>query len=236
MKNIFFLLMAGCTIDKVDSEITINGQNYCNNSSECGEGLLCYENHCLEAQCFSSGDCLLEEFCNEAYQCVPGCTQDTDCISGDICQENVCVEQGCRDTELDCSIAEYCDTSSGECYKDSFDHCDSCSFTEWQSTIPGGECVVFGYDENRYCNWNDATQSGSGCSSTETCLPVYLLDPFATSGGFCASILKLKNCSPGVEETCPRGFLCYEDIYNDNTNVHVCVGDCAYYKENGYIH
>ena len=121
--------LAACTIQKSNSSnITVNGQNYCNNSSECSDGLLCYENHCLEAQCFSSSDCLLEEFCNEAYQCISGCVQDSDCLAGDICEENTCVEYGCRDTELDCSIAEYCDETTGECYQDSFDHCDVCDY------------------------------------------------------------------------------------------------------------
>ena len=230
-----FLMLGACTIQKSSSNITINGQNYCNNSSECAEGLLCYENHCLESQCFSSSDCLLEEFCNEAYQCISGCVQDSDCIAGDTCEDNTCVSYGCRDTELDCSVAEYCDESTGECYEDSFGHCDSCDFNSWQNGIPGGECVVLGYDENKYCAWDDFSQTGPGCDSNEVCLPSYLLDPFA-SGGFCATIYQLKLCSPGVEDTCPRGFECREDIYGNQTNVNDCVGDCDYYKENGYIH
>ena len=177
----------------------------------------------------------MEEYCSEFFQCVPGCSQDTDCIAGDVCEEGVCATQGCRDTELDCAVGEYCDTQTQSCYADSFDHCGVCDFNTWQGTISGGECVVYSYDENAYCNWDDWSQTGSGCSSTETCLPMYLFDPFASTGGFCANIFKFKTCSPGVEETCPRGFSCYEDIYNDGSNSNLCVGDCMFLLDNGYL-
>ena len=235
MKYLIALFCVACTVnEKQDTKITINGQNYCNNSAECGEGLLCVDNHCLESECFSSTDCQLEEFCSEFFQCVPGCMQDSDCLAGDACVENTCTTQGCRSTELDCEVGEYCDTSTQSCYEDSFDHCGSCDFNQWQSGISGGECVVYSYDEFSYCNWDSWTQTGTGCRASESCLPMYLIDPLASNGGFCASIYKFKTCSPGVEDTCPRGFNCIADIYGDGSNTNVCISDCDYLISNGY--
>jgi len=229
------LFLISCTIgDKSNTETTTVNTNYCNNNAECGEGLLCVDNSCLEAECIGSMDCQIEEFCSEFYQCVPGCMQDTDCFSGDICEDNACVTQGCRDTELDCEVGEYCDQSTATCYEDSFNHCASCDVNMWQNGISGGECVVYNYDENKYCAWDDFSLSGTGCDPHETCLPLYLLDPQVSSGGFCSTIYTFKTCASSGD-VCPRGFSCRYDIYGDGTNTDVCLGDCDYYRENGFL-
>ena len=232
-----FMILIGvlaCNTTKPDTTPT-SDTNYCNNSGECGDGFLCVDNHCLESECISSSDCSLEEYCTEFFQCVPGCAQDTDCVAGDTCVDNTCTPQGCRETELDCAVGEYCNSNTKSCEEDSFDNCGVCNFSMWQGGISGGECVVYSYDEFSSCNWDDWTQTGSGCSSSETCLPKYLLDPFSSSGGFCASIFKFKNCSPNVADSCSRGFTCLADIYGDGSNTNVCIGDCEYYLDNGYL-
>ena len=236
MRWLGYVFLAACTLgEKSSTESTTVSSNYCNNNAECGEGLLCVENRCMETECITSADCLLEEFCSEFYQCVPGCMQDTDCVSGEKCEENACVEQGCRDTELDCEVAEYCDQSTETCYADSFDHCGSCDVATWQAGIPGGECVVYNYDQDKYCNWNESALSGTGCDAHETCLPLYLLDPFLSSGGFCSTIYKFKTCATGSTDICPRGFSCRYDVYGDGTNIDICLGDCDYYRANGFL-
>ena len=243
MRLMGMLFFISCTIgDKSNTETTTVNTNYCNNNAECGEGLLCVDNSCLEAQCITSMDCQIEEFCSEYYQCVPGCMQDTDCFSGEICQENACVTQGCRDTELDCEVGEFCDQSTATCYEDSFDHCASCDVDMWQNGISGGHCVLYNYDQNKYCDWNDFTLSGTGCDAHETCLPLYLFDApdalFPTQGGFCSSIYSFKTCATSGD-VCPRGFSCRYNIYNNTDpleeNVDVCLGDCDYYRDNGFL-
>jgi hypothetical protein len=235
MKLFILFFFVACTVnEKQETNISINGQNYCNNSAECAEGQLCVDNHCLDSECFSSSDCQLEEYCSEFFQCVPGCSLDSDCLAGDACIENTCTSQGCRTTDLDCEVGEYCDSDTQSCYEDSFDHCGSCDYSQWTNGVSGGECVVYSYDEFSYCNWDGWTQTGTGCRSAETCLPMYLIDPLASNGGFCASIYKFKVCTPGAEDACPRGFNCVEDIYGDGTNMNVCISDCDYLIANGY--
>ena len=216
------IFLFACSEVPEKTDPSTEGQIYCNNSAECGDGQLCFENLCIDADCFTSEECLIGEYCDDQYQCVSGCNTDIDCFAGELCdlESNACVAYGCRNTELDCSVGEYCDTTTGSCYEDGFGHCQSCSYSEWQTGIASGECVVYSYDENSACQWDDWTQSGTGCDTSSVCLPNYLLDPLNFSGGFCAQIYKFKTCQTSSEEACPRGFTCYMDIYQDGSNTN----------------
>ena len=234
-----FLFTSGCWIpDSATIATTSEPKNSseCHSPGDCSGQRICDGQDCNEVSCFTSDDCARGEYCNSQYQCSLGCSTDNDCFSGEKCEveSNTCVEYGCEDQELDCRVGEYCDVSTQTCYADEFPYCDSCSFLEWQGEIENGTCVIYRYDESSYCNWDEGTSTGAGCNDSETCLPLYLLDPLDSSGGFCASIYKFKNCSPGVENTCPRGFSCMADIYNDGSNKNVCISDCDYLIGNGY--
>ena len=233
------LFFAACTLNETEEPtITINGNNYCAQSVDCGNGLLCVNNQCMEPECASSSDCQIEEYCSDLFQCVSGCTLNSDCFAGDLCIEQQCTPRGCRDAELDCKVGEYCDDNSRTCYEDSFDHCGQCSFSQWENGIDGGECVAYRFDEFSSCNWDEANQRGTGCLSLESCFPRYLFDPYESEGGVCASVFKFKTCNPNDEQPCPRGFSCYEDVYNDpyqQPPINVCISDCEFLIRNGLL-
>jgi hypothetical protein len=131
-------------------------------------------------------------------------------MAGESCDmnTNTCEEYGCRDTQLDCPIGEYCDTGSGDCYDDPYGSCDSCSYDQNLDDILA---LYFGETlQNRHCvQW----------------------DLGATTFYW----LALCNINEG-ENACPRGFVCVEDIYDDpDTLVDACIGDCDYYRQKGYL-
>ena len=233
---IFPLFWISCTLNLDTNTITINGKKYCSEVEECGGGYICVNNQCLTPECSSSSDCQLEEFCNDLFQCASGCTENSDCFTGDVCIDKQCTHQSCRNADLDCEIGEDCNSNSGACYKDSFEHCDLCTFSEWQSGIDNGECIADRVNESSSCNWNEVNQNGTGCQDLETCFPRRIFDPNASEGGVCISIFKFKRCDPNDEESCPRGFTCDSDRHNSpeqQAEIHVCMSDCEFLINNG---
>ena len=214
----------------------------CSNSSDCPVDELCLEKTCQAVECASSLDCELEEHCDSDYECKNGCENDEDCFAGDSCDKDAgeCETYGCRTSELDCGIGEFCNEMTSECYADNRDHCKSnCT---WDEVIYGentvGECANF--DAGSGSCMGDFYGSQSGCSGGALCWPDNLDDQngyFQQIPGTCITFYRFFTCDDNsAQEQCPNGFTCQGIYYSDGTVTQsVCIGDCPYYLENGYI-
>lgn len=198
-----FSLLMGCTSGGTSVACVDNSS--CNNQA-------CIDNQCVDVDCLSSNDCALYEYCHdEEYTCTPGCSVDTDCMAGESCdlQTNTCEEYGCRDTQLDCPIGDYCNQNSGDCYDDPHGTCDYCTYNDnYNDQI---ELLFGGSLQDRHCVQWDAS-------------------------GSTFYWLSLCNTNQGTE-ACPRGFTCYDNIYDPSAGIEVsaCIGACEFYKQNGYL-
>ena len=206
-------LTLGCT-DGGSGEALPEGT--CDNTTDCPEGSICLGDTCKVAECTDSVECEMEQYCNAAFSCVPGCNADSDCSAGFECDttSNTCVEYGCRDTDLDCNYGEICDTTSGTCNYDDRGHCETCSITQPNSCGGNAECVAF---------------SSTPCQTTADCEQGEICDQF-TTGRYCHADYCLIKCDPSADDA-PRGFTCM-DVYGDRSLI-AYVGDCDWLQENG---
>lgn len=230
---IFFLLIQmACTPSK-SSEVEEGGN--CGNSAECAEGQLCLKNECRNVDCLTSTDCDIEQYCSEQYSCERGCETDEDCFAGDECNTaaQTCESYGCRETQLDCEIGEFCNVPTGECYADDAPHCRTCLIDDLLLPSVGEECLLWN-ELGGNCVVDLFFGTQQGCASDEVCYPVDPNDPF-NSNGTCWKSYAVMTCDISAEEPCPRGFSCVGLSYTDGSVVDVCYGDCQYYRENGYL-
>ena len=235
------LLMLGCLEQPTEADKVASGLS-CVNSADCPDGELCLEKSCQSVGCVSSEDCSLEQYCSEGFECETGCTVNEDCYAGDECnvEEKVCESYGCRSTELDCEVGEFCNPTTTECYQDTRGHC--MTYCDWNDLMFGtndGLCV--NYDSGSgSCQVNSSGQE-SGCSGGAICYPD---DPTSlewTFGqmvpGSCITFYQTFSCdNTSSQEQCPNGFACQSLQYSDGSLTEpVCIGDCNYYLENGYL-
>ena len=198
----------------------------CENHAECADGSSCISNRCREVGCLSSFDCGLEQYCDEQYQCISGCRDNTDCAAGDNCFEGACAAYECRSAELDCMLGEQC--IEKECVMVEPSPCTSCTYEDWEQGMGDGrECVIVSYDRTIPCDWS----MDDGCPSTMSCYPadgVGLVEE-----GVCIHSYAFFRCT--LDEDCPRGFSCAQDIYANDSDIHVCWGDCNLYRSQGWL-
>ncbi len=244
IRLLFLIFFIGCSSEVPTQDPKAAAGSNCNNSAECPDGLLCLQNQCIESDCITSDDCLLQEYCNDTFQCEEGCQTDTDCYSGYTCDStsNSCQAYECRDTQLDCEIGEFCNQQTGQCYTDSRRHCLQCTEDQIYYTPPSdGICLLS--EEKGACTI-DIFLSASGCNVGEVCFPADI-DAFLAAQssfdlnpqvGICYISHKYLYSDTTSTEPCPRGFSSVPISYSDGTTSEpVCVGDCAYYLNNGYL-
>jgi hypothetical protein len=238
---VFFSLVLTSCVDTPDSEKVSSGLG-CENSAECPDGELCLEKSCQAVGCVTSLDCDLEQFCSESFECEEGCNDDQDCYAGDTCDTDlgVCETYGCRSTVLDCEVGEFCNPTTTECYQDSRGHCLSmCTWDDLQFAPADGLCVNYSGGTGS-CQTNIMGQQ-SGCTGGAVCYPD---DPGSleftfgqTVPGSCINFYKAFYCdNTSSQDQCPNGFNCQSLQYSDGSLTEpVCIGDCSYYLENGYL-
>ena len=230
------LLLAVCTaLACTEAPEKAEEGGTCTNSAECAEGQLCLKNECRDVDCLTSNDCDIEQYCSTEYACEAGCENDNDCFAGDSCNTStqVCETYGCRDTQLDCEIGEFCNVPTGECYEDDQPHCRTCSLNDLLYPVFGEECLLWN-ETGGNCTVDLFFGTQSGCPSDEVCYPVDPADPF-NPNGTCYKSYAVMSCDINAEEACPRGFSCVQLTYTDGSTTDVCYGDCQYYRENGYL-
>ena len=233
--------ITACTTSSSSSEVNSSGLS-CVNSSDCMDGELCVEKSCQRVDCVTSADCDIENYCNSSYECVSGCKEDTDCYAGDSCNTDAkeCESYGCRSTELDCEVGEFCNPMTSECYYDTRGHCKNyCAWDDLLYGASGGECVNF--DSGSGSCMVDYNGNQTGCSGGALCYPNDPSDPnwyWSSIPGRCITFYKALYCDANSsQEQCPNGFNCTPLNYSDGTQTPpVCLGDCQFYSENGYIH
>ena len=238
--SIAMMTMLACTPQGVTESKTASGLS-CINSSDCMDGELCVEKSCQVVDCATSTDCALEEYCNTDYECISGCETNNDCFAGDNCNtdSNECESYGCRDTVLDCQVGEFCNPMTAECYQDSRGHCRIfCTFNDLVNGASGGECVNF--DSGSGSCMVDYNGNQSGCGGGAVCYPNDPSDPnwiWGSIPGTCIEFYKLLYCDANSsQEQCPNGFACSPLYYTDGSQTNpVCIGDCQFYKDNGYL-
>ena len=196
----------------------------CANNADCPDNFLCLEEQCVEIGCTESSECALGYYCDASYSCSTGCSEDADCVAGEACnkQTNTCEAYGCRDTELDCALGEYCDTTTGECYADSRNHCDTCSYS--YTNPSGGSCT----NGTECMYW----EVGDFCSNDNQCDPGFTCSEVFWGVNYCTMDYCLAQCNANEEEACPRGYVCAQLYLDDPTNY--CVADCEFMVESGF--
>jgi hypothetical protein len=213
MMALFFALLLACG----------GGGQQCLYTSDCGDGFVCDETGtCSVAECANNTQCGIGTYCNGDNVCTSGCSEDLDCEAGTTCnvEAHQCEAYGCRTTELDCALGQYCDTSTGECLDDERGHCNVCDVDGGNNQCDAGTCVI--WDVFDTCN-ND-----NQCGTDETC------DLFL-EGRLCHKDRCLLTCDPGAELNCPRGLTCTVGVLADAPNTAYCLGDCDYLKEFGFL-
>jgi hypothetical protein len=197
----------------------------CVDHGQCNEGQACMEGVCADADCLASTECGLGEYCSPAeFTCETGCMDDGDCFAGEECnlENRSCVSYGCRSTELDCAVGEFCDTDAnsntfGECYKDDRNHCKVCDVD--RNNCPNGmDCFMF--------------EQGNSCYSDNDCANGWTCDLFADFNFYCHRDRCLSTCKPNQKDSCPSGFSCGD---TSGFGDYYCIADCAYLKENGHL-
>jgi len=199
------------------------GAQQCLYTSDCDDGFVCDETGaCIVAECSGNSDCGVGTYCNADNVCTAGCSEDLDCDAGTTCnvESHQCVEYGCRTTELDCALGQYCETSTGECKDDDRGHCNICDVDGGANQCGNGTCVI----------WNvfDTCTNDNQCGADETC------DLFI-EGRLCHQDRCLLTCDPNAELNCPRGLTCTVGVLVDEPNTAYCIGDCDYLKESGFL-
>ncbi|MDP6934614.1 MAG: hypothetical protein QGG40_16950 [Myxococcota bacterium] len=205
------LLLTGCW-DSGSSTST-----GCIDEGDCSDGMACVNEECQTVDCLTSNQCGIGEFCNAKYKCLEGCEEDGDCQAGANCESGTCVEYSCRSTQLDCSIGEFCDESSGDCYEDDAPHCEECDPYATSACGSSGDCWGF--------YGSTCSPGGNDCPSGSTC------EMYAWGVYYCLSYNCYVECNPNEDDPCPRGYQC-----GDVTGLgdYVCYADCAWLNENGY--
>lgn len=187
----------------------------CSDNADCGDLQVCARpsanqaGTCTNVECVTNDDCALGNYCNSAgYTCTPGCTSNLDCRAGENCDQsnNTCVQYGCRDTNLDCGYAQFCE--NGTCV-DAQGHCEvGCDF---DSDCGNGFCLGFDSTGNYSCEF-------TGCPLGQAC---YYTDSSMTTTE-CLVNRCLAACSAPAD--CPRGFQCANITGLGN----LCIADCEY--------
>ena len=240
MRMFWMIGVLACTPSA--EEAKVSSGLVCGNSSDCLEGELCVEQSCQIVDCATSLDCDLEEYCTSNYECVSGCNEDEDCFAGDSCNvaSKECESYGCQDTVLDCGIGEFCNPMTAECFQDTRGHCQAyCSWDDLVYGTTGYECVNF--DMGTGSCTTDISGNQSGCSGGSVCYPNDTSDPTFQFGGqtqgTCINFYRAFYCDQSSsQEQCPNGFMCTPLQYTDGSQTDpVCLGDCEYFKENGFI-
>jgi hypothetical protein len=234
----------------------------CATNADCDELQVCTEEgECDSVECLTSTDCDIYEYCDDDpddYECEPGCAEDTDCMAGETCdtETHACSAYGCRSTQLDCEYGQYCDQVTGTCYDDEREHCETCDIFSGGGGCGGGSCYVSTVGQSCDIDYGGAdcpigedcaifeVDSASSCNSDANCpgdqVCDYIdLDGNGTGDGyfchsdFCFTAACFYNCTPSEgEEACPRGFSCID--FDDGTTP-VCIGDCEFMTDGGYL-
>lgn len=217
----------------------------CSTNSDCDAGSVCVNDECQTTECLTSADCELGENCSSSFECTTGCAEDTDCVAGEACNDGTCETYGCRDTHLDCSYGEFCDTTTGLCYPDESGVCSPCdpgSDANCFATTERGPCSSSGdCPANQECFIQQLDES-STCASEFDCPSGWECSFVADASGnpvgpYCLTTAcyegsSLSECDPSAAgNECARGFQC-QDI---GRGQGVCFGDCGWLKENGYL-
>lgn len=245
-------MMLACNTDP-----TANGD--CVDDGDCDGIAVCSaRGRCEEVQCTDSSMCGIGSHCVKAsHTCEAGCGEATDCPAGETCNgSGQCEPYGCRDTQLDCSYFEVCDTSTGTCNRSPAPHCQlDCN--PYSGTCAGGAGACF-YDgtgggaacdagannvlsnRNPACGnsaWCIPIETGSACSNDSTCPSGWYCDlvddPFTKKchRDECAQTMCQLSCNPTATDPCPRGFACV----NYGAGQNYCTADCIWMAEEGYL-
>ncbi|HJN73414.1 MAG TPA: hypothetical protein QGF58_05715 [Myxococcota bacterium] len=214
------------------------GKTQCVDNGQCSDGQACVAEVCEDVDCLASADCEIGQYCNAGYACKDGCKGDDDCLAGQICDTAIrqCIEAGCESTELDCWVGQICDQVTGTCNDDDATCSETCHV--YTDTNCGGSASCF------MSNFGDECSQNSDCPSGSTCDGFVVSDDFCTrhqdcpAGAYCSAYQCLQDLchadycynSCQSQADCPAGFSCL-----DSGIGKVCYGDCAYFKQNGYL-
>jgi hypothetical protein len=192
----------------------------CTNNAQC-DGI-CIEGQCVLADCITSLDCALQEYC-QAGECQTGCAESSDCLAGQQCSNSECIERSCRTAQLDCDYGEDCIENA--CQPSDFPLCHLCGFEEWQNS-PNGEqeCILYNFTPLASCLW-----PSEECHDDSSCYPTDGLGD--TQDGYCLQSFLFQRCSS--DASCPRPFVCKHDVYSDGSDVNVCWADCPFWRAQG---
>ena len=185
---ISLLLLAGCDRPSAAE---------CLDNTMCEPGFVCYEQACRAAECTDSTQCGIQQYCDpRSFRC----------------------SDGCRTTELDCPVGEFCDTVTGDCFASDDPLCSkTCDVGSLSNSCPAGTAC-------------EVTTIGDTCRRDADCESGWFCDLFTDNVMYCHQDFCLTSCRPADDDPCPAGFTCVQGSVGN-----VCYGDCGWYKENGYL-
>lgn len=159
--------------------------------------------------------CADGEVCVKGACRAPECTTSADCAIQKYCTGGYQCEAGCS-ADADCRAGQICNTTNNSCVA------YGCRSTEL-------DCEI-----GQTCNENSGDCVDAPGDWCETCQPS---NPYSCGTGYLCLTWDTKGegwCFPEVspQEECPRGFFAYDLGAPYGT---ICVGDCPYYVEGGYI-
>lgn len=194
----------------------------CIDNGNCDVGEVCYNETCVIAECTASDQCEIGQFCDPVnYRCRDGCEHDTDCLSGQTCnaQSHACVDAGCRNTELDCPVGTLCDAVTGSCYEPTPPVCvQECDVAGGNSCARGTTCSV--------------SSTAETCRRDADCEQGWSCDRFTDGNSYCHKDYCMPTCQVSADDPgCPAGFACFDDGLGGG----VCVADCVWLEEGGYL-
>lgn len=192
-RSFFALLLLLCLTGCVEKD--------CETSDNCPDGTVCSESgFCSQVSCNSSVECPIESWCNsDVGQCESGCLNDRDCLPTHTCdaEARTCTEPGCRSTQLDCNVGEFCNTLSGQCFSTGgAPYCRSCEtkFDCNSGTDGPNWCLRMGGSSQTYC--------GVDCSAGQEC----------PRGYSCGRVRTVGDVTVAYQCVAP----CWEDAYQSS--------------------
>lgn len=165
-------------------------------------------------ECIDNGGCPEGQACLDSQCKEVECLASNQCDLYNFCNPNYKCQEGCE-SDADCRAGQTCDTTAHSC--ESY----------------GCRSAALDCNYGEFCN----TDSGDCFSKGEVCKTCNAANPYSCgSGAYC---LQLRTGGDGYcfnfcdsDRDCPRGFECVE---LGAPYENVCVGDCDFMVEGGYL-
>ena len=171
------------------------------------------------AECLDHSECGSGEACQSGKCAAVECVTSFDCALDHYCTTGYTCSEGCEN-DGDCRAGSSCDLVVGECVTDTCsDTAIDCGIGEL-CELETGECNDAGKTWCEVCERSQPFECG-----TEDAVCFSAIDPTVA---YCWNACE-------TDEDCARGFYCEDQEIVDGGPPKICMGDCSFYVEKGYL-